>query len=86
MTPMRFSNITRAILSTLEGGNLYPYPEVQLLDEINGVIRPPVGNAAFDEAMLFLNSRKFIVTVPSALDANLVQWTITESGKAALRQ
>lgn len=83
---MRFSNITRAILSTLEGGNLYPYPEAQLLDEINSVIRPPVGQAEFDEAMLFLNSHKFAVTVPSALDANLIQWTITDSGKAAIRQ
>jgi len=83
---MRFQNITRAILSTLEGGNCYPYPEEQLLLEINGVLRPPVGTAEFEEAMLFLNTRKFIVTVPHTLDQNLIQWTITELGRSALLQ
>lgn len=86
MQMMRFSNITRAILSTLENAEPYALPEEQLLVEINGVLRPPVGQAEFDEAMTFLGTNRHIATVPSGLDRNLVKWTITETGKAVRRQ
>jgi hypothetical protein len=86
MQMMRSSNINRAILSALENADPYTLPEEQLLIEINGVLRPPVGQAEFDDAMTFLNTNHFIVTVPDRLDANLVKWTITEAGKAVARQ
>ncbi len=84
MTRLEITN--RAILSTLENADPYALPEAQLLIEINGALRPPVGQAEFDEALMFLSSNHFIVTVPNRLDANLVKWTITEAGKSVARQ
>jgi len=77
----RFQTISRAVLDTLENASPYALPEEQLLLEINGAVRPPVEQAAFDEVILSLNSQKAIVKVPDGLDKNLVKWTITEIGK-----
>ena len=82
----RDQSITRGILAVLERAEPFALPEAQLLIELNGALRPPVGQAEFDERMLFLNTRKHIVTVPDNLDENLVKWTITETGKSVLRQ
>ena len=54
--------------------------------ELNGTVRPPAGKAELDEEMLFLQTRRYITTIPDPLDDNLVKWAITEAGRTMLRQ
>ena len=82
----RTHDLNRAILTKLDGANPYTYPEEQLLEELQTLLSPPVGRAEFDEAMLFLQSRKAVATVPDGLDPDLVRWTITSVGKSLLAQ
>jgi hypothetical protein len=82
----RAHTVRKAVLEILEGANPYAMPEKQLHTEIDGAVRPPVGQAEFDETILFLQSRKAIATVPDGLDPENVKWTITEVGKTLLRE
>jgi len=83
---MRSTNIRRAILDILERAQPYALPESQLAVELNGALRPPAGKAEIDDAILFLQVRGYITTVPDSLDESLVKWAITESGMTMLRQ
>jgi hypothetical protein len=83
---MRATNIRRSILDILERCQPFALPESQLTVELNAAIRPPAGNAEFDEEMLFLQTRGFITNVPDPLDDQLVKWAITEAGSAMLRR
>ena len=82
----RTLSIRKNILQILERAEPYALPENQLRLELDGSIRPTAATAEFDEAMLFINTRGFAKTVPDSLDEENVKWTITESGKALLRQ
>jgi len=79
-------NIRKNILLILERCEPYAMPERQLKLELDGSIRPPSAVAEFEDAMLFLNIRKHIATVPDPLDEQNVKWTLTETGKTLLRQ
>ena len=83
---MRAINLRKAILDILERAQPYALPESQMKVELNGAVRPPAGDAEFDEEMLFLRTRGYIATVPDPLDDNLVKWAITEAGMTMLRQ
>lgn len=83
---MRATNIRKTILEILEQASPYALPEQQLKIELNGMLRPQVGNAEFDESILFLQTRTSIATVPDPLDDQLVKWAITEAGMTMLRQ
>jgi hypothetical protein len=83
---MRATNIRGTILDILERAQPYALPESQLVVELNGALRPAVGSAEFDEQVLFLQTRRYITTVPDPLDDLLVKWAITEAGLAMLRQ
>jgi len=83
---MRATTIRRTILDVLERAEPYALPEGQLMVEINGAVRPPAGQAEFDEEILYLQSRRYVTTVPDPLDDQLVKWAITEAGRAMLRQ
>jgi len=83
---MRSTNIRRAVLEILERAQPYALPEEQLKIELNATIRPPVGQAEFDDQVLFLQMRTYIATVPDPLDDNLVKWAITEAGMTMLRK
>jgi hypothetical protein len=82
---MRSTNVRQAILNILEHCQPFALPESQLVVELNGAVRPPVGRAEFDDEILFLQTRGYITTVPDLLDDRLVKWTITEAGMAMLR-
>ena len=82
----RTLTLRKNILLILERCEPYAMPERQLQLELDGSIRPPAATAEFEEALLFLNIRKHIVTVPDPLDEENVKWTITETGKSLVRQ
>jgi hypothetical protein len=86
MNPTRQQDIRRAILDKLERAEPYALPETALQVEVNAQLRPPLGQAEFDEALLFLQSRGFVRTLPDDLDETLVKWLITEAGKTILRK
>jgi hypothetical protein len=83
---MRATNIRRTILDILERAQPYALPESQLAVELNGAVRPPAGRAELDEEILFLQTRRYIATVPDPLDDHLIKWAITEAGRSMLRQ
>jgi hypothetical protein len=82
----RLLSLRKNILMILERCEPYALPERQLKLELDGSIRPPAALAEFEDALSFLNIRKHILTVPDPLDEQNVKWTITETGKAMLRQ
>jgi len=82
----RCIDVRRAILEILERAEPYALPERQLKIEINSALRPPVGDAEFDDALCFISRRGLAATVPDPLDEQNVKWTISEPGKALLRQ
>jgi hypothetical protein len=82
----RALSIRKNILLILERAEPYALPEMQLKLELDGTVRPPAAQAEFDEAITFLATRQHAATVPDPLDPDNVKWTITETGKAMLRQ
>jgi hypothetical protein len=80
----RQQNIRRAVLDKLERAEPYALPEESLQVEVNAQLRPPLGQAEFDDAMLWLQSRGFVKPLPDDLDDTLVKWLITEAGKTLL--
>ena len=83
---MRATNIRRTILDILERAQPYALSESQLAVELNGAVRPPAPRSEFDEEILYLQTRRYITTIPDPLDDNLVKWAITEAGSTMLRQ
>jgi len=83
---MRALNLRRTILDILERCQPFALPESQLEVELAAIIRPPAAKAELDETLLFLQSRRYIATVPDPLDDNLVKWAITEAGMTMLRK
>jgi hypothetical protein len=83
---MRNTILRRTILDILERAQPYALPEKQLNVEVNGAVRPPTGAAEMDEALLFLNARGYVATVPDPLNDQLIKWAITEAGMTMLRQ
>jgi hypothetical protein len=83
---MRSLIIRRTILDILERCQPFALPESQLAVELSAIIRPPAGKAELDDAILFLQTRRYIATVPDPLDDNLVKWAITEPGMTMLRK
>ena len=77
----RLATIRRAVLEILSLASPYALPEAQLRTEVNGLVRPPAGQAEFDEAVLFLNTRRAIRTVPDDLAPETAKWAITEIGQ-----
>jgi hypothetical protein len=80
----RQQNIRRAILDKLAGAEPYALPEDTLQTVVNAAIRPPMGQAEFDDALAFLQGQRFVRTMPDDLDPDLVKFLITESGKTLL--
>ena len=80
----RQQNIRRAILEKLLRAEPYALPEDSLQVEVDASIRPPMGQAEFDDALTFLQAQRFVRTLPDDLDPDLVKFVITESGKTLL--
>jgi len=80
----RQQNIRRAILEKLKQAEPYALPEDALQVEVNASIRPPLGQAEFDDALTFLQSQRFVRSLSDDLDPDLVKFLITESGKTLL--
>jgi regulator of protease activity HflC (stomatin/prohibitin superfamily) len=80
----RQQTIRRTILEKLELAEPYALPEDALQTGVNASVRPPLGQAEFDDALTFLQSQRFVRTLPDDLDPDLVKFLITESGKTLL--
>jgi len=84
--PERQKNIRRTILDKLERAEPYALPEPSLQVETNAQLRPPMAQAEFDDALLYLQSHGFIANMPDDFDQDLNKWLITEAGKTLLRK
>jgi len=84
--PARNQTIRRTILEKLERAEPYALPEATLQGEVNANLRPPLAQAEFDDALLWLQGNRFVATLADDLDPDLVKWLITESGKTLLRK
>jgi len=82
----RERTLREAALEILERAEPYALPEGQLHIELNGRVRPRVGQAEFDDAVTYLATRKYIALLEDSLDPELPQWLITDAGKALLRK
>ncbi len=82
----RERTLRRAALDLLERAEPYALPERQLQIELNGRVRPPAGQAEFEDMVTYLATRKFIALLQDSLDPERSQWLITETGKALLRK
>ena len=86
MDRTRQQTIRRAVLEKLERAEPYALPEDSLQVEVDAGIRPPLAQAEFDDAMLWLQGQRFVASLADDLDPDLVKWLITESGKTLLRK
>ena len=86
MDRTRQQTIRRAGLEKLERAEPYALPEDSLQVEVDAGIRPPLAQAEFDDAMLWLQGQRFVASLADDLDPDLVKWLITESGKTLLRK
>lgn len=84
--PFRSQEIRRTLLEKLEIAEPHALPEPTLQVGLNSKLRPPIGQAEFDDALLFLQTRGFIGNLPDEIDENLSKWFITEAGKTLLRK
>lgn len=87
MSGMRRAALLRTILETLAFARGYALPEEALRPQVAGLIRPPAGDEEWQGAIADLSSevRGAIVRIPHELDAELVQWAITERGRVLLQ-
>jgi hypothetical protein len=74
----------RTVLEILDRAAPYAPPEASVRLSVNAALRPPCGEAEFDETVDWLKSRGFVDQMELGLGA--VGWLITESGKAELRR
>jgi hypothetical protein len=75
-----------AILGKLENVTPYALPEDSLLLSLNVHVRPPCGQAEFDEHLVYLKSRGLVAEMEGALGDEKPRWLITEAGMAELRR
>jgi len=85
MDQFRKKKATHALLEALEMADGYPLEESVLRSYLLDLVKPPMKDAEWqgliEDAML----TDLIVQVPSKLDAELVQYTITERGQSVKR-
>lgn len=84
MNQFRKSDIARSILTTLKHAQGYAVPEASLRPQVDGLLRPPANDDEWTATTDMLEARGAIVRVPAELDAELVQWSITERGRVLL--
>lgn len=73
-----------AFLEALEASGGYALPEPTLRTMLDARLRPPVGDAEYDDAKLALKQRDAIAVVEDEFDPELVKLTIKERGRAML--
>ncbi len=74
------------LLKILERAMPYALPEDSLLASLNVAVRPPCGQAEFDEHIVWLKSHGMIAAMEGQMGDDLARWLITESGQAELRR
>lgn len=84
MNPYRTKAIRRAVLEALKLAGTYALPEETLRGHVGDMERPPCTDKEWSEAVDWLDTNQYIAKVPSDLDPQLVQWVITERGRAIL--
>jgi hypothetical protein len=74
------------LLGKLENVAPYALPEDSLLASLNVHVRPPCGQAEFDEHLVYLKGKGLITEMEGALGDEKPRWLITEAGMAELRR
>lgn len=82
--PFRIKAIRRAVLEALRLAGDYALPETTLRSHVGDIERPAPADDEWKEAMGFLKQSGLIVTIENTLDADLIQWAITERGRTIL--
>lgn len=84
MSHYRTKEISLIVLECLDDSDGYAVPEPTLRTMLDVRMRPPVGDAEFEIAMVSLHAKDAIATVPDEFDQALVKHVIKERGKALL--
>ena len=85
MSPVRKKQVRRAILETLEMAKGYALESGALETHVNDLLRPPVSDDEWKDAINWLGLGEYIRMVPNDFDTTMKQWCITERGKTLLR-
>jgi hypothetical protein len=80
----RTEEIRETILELLDCADPHAMREPQLFDKLNRALVPPVGQAEFDDAIAWLNSKDFIHSRDGRLDDSVTHWLITDLGRNQL--
>lgn len=81
---MRTTELRKTILQILAQCKPHALPEKSLLLSVNIHLRPKVGQAEFDDAIVFLKGRGLIAAMEGELGDDEARWLITEAGEAQL--
>lgn len=85
MKGMRRSNVLRTILECLDFAKGYALPEEALRPQVEALLRPPPAEEEWAEAIDWLETNDLVAQIPSDLDPDLKQWSITERGRVRLK-
>jgi hypothetical protein len=85
MDPFRKKKATTALLEALEMADGYPLADSVVRSYLRDLVKPPMKDAEWKDLIDDALQHELIATVPSKLDDELVQYTITERGQAVKR-
>lgn len=82
---MRTKQVRRAILDALKLANGYALEVEALRQHVGDLLRPPVSDEEWALHIDWLETQCHIVRIPSAIDDQLIQFSITERGRVLLQ-
>jgi hypothetical protein len=85
MDLFRKKKATAALLEALEMADGYPLADEVVRSYVKDLVKPPLKDAEWDTLVAAALDADLIAKVPSKLDADLTQYTITERGQAVKR-
>lgn len=83
---MNAASLRREILIVLERAEPYALPAETLRTEVTSRVRPEPNDEAWEDAIGWLESKKFIEKMADHFDETKSKWLITEAGKTLLRK
>lgn len=84
--PFRKKQATQSLLDTLELAGSYPLEVSVVRNHLKDMVKPQLSDKEWDELITSALNQDLIVQVPSKLDSELIQYTITERGQSLKRQ
>ena len=82
---VRTKLVRQTVLEALSMAHGYALPDETLRRHVDSLMRPPLTGEEWKLTMDWLETNNHCARVPSDMDDELVQWSITERGRTLLK-